>query len=197
MLTVLVTGGIGSGKSAVCSILQKRGVPVYDCDSRVKQMYVRRPSLIRKLEDVFGKFDRKKLSRIIFEDPSARERLESIVYPVLLADLRRWKTLHRGCPLVAVESAIMLSKPIFDGVADIAVLVDAPQALRIERVMKRSGLSRKEVIGRMQAQDIPMGKVHFTLINDGSAEDLSNAVNAVFFDKNGYICRILKETEIQ
>ena len=50
MLTILVTGGIGSGKSAVCALLRERGVPVYDCDSRVKELYLIRKELVPSLE---------------------------------------------------------------------------------------------------------------------------------------------------
>ena len=54
MKTVIVTGGIGSGKSAVCALLKKRGVPVYDCDAKAKELYGRRPSLVSRLEKALG-----------------------------------------------------------------------------------------------------------------------------------------------
>ena len=54
MKTVIVTGGIGSGKSAVCALLQERGIPVYECDARTKGLYARRPSLITQLERPLG-----------------------------------------------------------------------------------------------------------------------------------------------
>ena len=54
MRSVLVTGGIGSGKSAVCALLKERGIPVYECDARTKGLYARRPSLITQLEKALG-----------------------------------------------------------------------------------------------------------------------------------------------
>lgn len=201
MFTVLVTGGMGSGKSAVCKMLAESGVPVYDCDSRVKRMYESRPSLLEKLETALGKslrtaggsLDKAKLSASIFGDDAARMKVESVVYPVLLADIRRWKTLHRQYPLVAVESAIMLSKPIFDGVYDGVVLVDAPLQARISRVAERSGLSREEALRRMVAQEIPYDRAGAAIVNDGTPQELAKKVASVFFDKNGYICKILNE----
>ena len=200
MLTVIVTGGIGSGKSAVCALLRERGIPVYDCDSRVKELYSCRRSLVPKLEKALGSplrradgtLDKTRLAAIIFSDPAARETLEGIVYPILLLDFKRWRS-HQKAPFVALESAIILSKPLFDGLADVVVLVDAPQELRISRVMARDGLSLPEVERRLSAQSIPLEKVDVTLVNDGSSEELAAAVEHVFFDKNSYICKILED----
>ena len=200
MLTVIVTGGIGSGKSAVCALLRERGIPVYDCDSRVKELYSCRRSLVPKLEKALGSplrradgtLDKTRLAAIIFSDPAARETLEGIVYPILLLDFKRWRS-HQKAPFVALESAIILSKPLFDGLADVVVLVDAPQELRISRVMARDGLSLPEVERRLSAQNIPLEKVDVTLVNDGSSEELAAAVEHVFFDKNSYICKILED----
>ena len=199
MLTVIVTGGIGSGKSAVCALLRERGIPVYDCDSRVKELYSCRRSLVPKLEKTLGSplrradgtLDKIRLAAIIFSDPAARETLESIVYPILLQDFKRWRS-HQKAPFVALESAIILSKPLFDGLADVVVLVEAPQELRISRVMARDGSTREEVLRRMKAQCNPEGKTEYIrLDNSGDAEELSDKVDQLFFDKNGYICKLV------
>ena len=200
MLTVIVTGGIGSGKSAVCALLRKRGIPVYDSDSRVKELYDCRRSLVPRLEKALGSplrqadgtLDKARLAALIFSDEAARETLESIVYPILLKDFQRWRSRQKA-PFVVLESAIILSKPVFDGLADAVVLVEAPEELRIQRTMERDGLSREAVQRRISAQDIPMEKVDVTLMNDGTLEDLSAAVERVFFDKNSYICKILED----
>ena len=200
MRTVIVTGGIGSGKSAVCALLRKRGIPVYDSDSRVKELYKSRRSLVPRLEKALGcplrqadgTLDKARLSALIFSDEGARETLESIVYPILLKDFQRWRS-RQEAPFVVLESAIILSKPIFDGLADAVVLVDAPQELRIRRVMERDGVSREQVQRRLEAQDLPLEKVNVTLPNSGSAEELSQAVDRVFFDKNSYLYKLLED----
>jgi len=201
MLTVIVTGGIGSGKSAVCALLRERGIPVYDCDSRVKELYTVRKSLIPRLEKALGAplrqadgtLDKARLASLIFSDRSARETVEGIVYPVLLQDFKRWRSRQKGAPFVALESAIILSKPVFDGLAQAVVLVTAPEEVRIQRVMARDGVSREQVQQRLQAQSIPLEKVNVTLVNDGSPEALSAAVDRVFFDKNSYICKLIED----
>ena len=199
MKTVIVTGLIGSGKSAVCALLARRGIPVYYADDRVKVLYDRRPSLVTRLEETLGlplrgpegTLDRKALAAVIFSDDAARERLETIVYPVLLQDFRRWRTHQKGVPFVVLESAVILSKPLFDGLADAVVLVTASREIRLQRVMDRDNLPEEAVTARMNAQSIPMEKVDVTLCNEGSAESLEQAVEEVFFDNNSYICKII------
>ena len=200
MKTVIVTGGIGSGKSAVCALLKKRGVPVYDCDAKAKELYGRRPSLVSRLEKALGaplrgtdgKLDKARLAALIFSDPRARETVEGMVYPILLQDIRRWQK-RQSAAWGALESAVILSKPVFDGVADGVVLVDAPQELRIARVMQRDGLGREAVIGRIRSQEIPRKKADVLLANDGTPQTLSEAVERVFFDKNSYISKLISE----
>lgn len=201
MKTVILTGLIGSGKSAVSALLRKRGIPVYDSDSRTKQLYARRPSLVRRLEEALGvpirteegKLDRTRLAGVIFSDDSARETVESIVYPAVLQDFIRWRERQGGVPFVVLESAVILSKPVFDGVGDAVVLVTASEELRLRRVMARDGAGEARVRSRMAAQEIPMDRVQVVLENNGSLESLSEAVERVFFDKNAYICKFLKD----
>jgi len=201
MKTVILTGLIGSGKSAVSALLRKRGIPVYDSDSRTKQLYARRPSLVRRLEEALGvpirteegKLDRTRLAGVIFSDDSARETVESIVYPAVLQDFIRWRERQGGVPFVVLESAVILSKPVFDGVGDAVVLVTASEELRLRRVMARDGAGEARVRSRMAAQEIPMDRVQVVLENNGSLESLSEAVERVFFDKNAYICEFLKD----
>ena len=200
MRTVIVTGGIGSGKSAVCALLRERGIPVYDCDARAKALYSRRPALTARLEealamplrDASGRLDKARLSARIFSDTRARETLEGILYPALLQDFRRWRSRQRA-PFVVLESAVILSKPVFDGVADAVVWVQAPEELRIARTMARDGASREEVLGRIRAQAFPKEKMDVVLPNDGTPGQLAEAVDHLFFDKNGYLCKILED----
>ena len=201
MNTVIVTGLIGSGKSAVCALLRERGIPVYDSDARTKELYERKPGLVECLEQALGlplkgadgRLDRKALSARIFADEAARRTLEGIVYPAVLQDFKRWRSRQKGAPFVVLESAVILSKPVFDGVAQAVVLVTAREDVRLRRVMGRDALPEAAVRARMAAQEIPEGKVSAFIANDGSPEELEKAVDEVFFDKNSYICKILTE----
>lgn len=201
MKTILVTGPIGSGKSAVCALLRKRGIPVYDADARTKGIYDRRPALVAALEAALqqplttaeGRLDRARLAARIFSDPEARSRVEALVYPVVLQDFRRWRSRQKGAPFVVLESAVALAKPGFDRLPDAAVLVTAPEELRIARVMARDGGTREQALARMAAQDCPWDKAQVTLSNHDTPEALSAAVERCFFDKNSYICKIIEE----
>ena len=199
--TVIVTGLIGSGKSAVCALLRERGIPVYDSDARTKGLYDRRPALVDRLEEALGlplrgadgRLDRKALAARIFSDAAARETLEAIVYPEVLADFKRWKARQKGAPFVVLESAVILTKPVFDGLADAVVLVSAPEEVRLQRVMQRDSLPATAVRARMAAQVVPMEKVTATLFNEGTSQALRKAVEQVFFAENSYICKILQQ----
>ena len=199
--TVIVTGLIGSGKSAVCALLRERGIPVYDSDARTKGLYDRRPALVGRLEEALGlplrgtdgRLDRKALAARIFSDAAARKKLEAIVYPEVLADFKRWKARQKGAPFVVLESAVILSKPIFDGLADAVVLVSAPEEVRLRRVMRRDSLPAEAVRARMAVQVVPMEKVTATLSNEGTPQALQKAVEQVFFAENSYICKILQQ----
>lgn len=201
--TVIVTGLIGSGKSAVCALLRERGIPVYDSDSRTKRLYDRRPALVDAMEKALGTslrgkdgvLDRKRLAGIIFSDSSARENVEAVVYPAVLADFKRWKSRQKGAPFVVLESAVALSKPIFDALAQAVVLVDAPPEVRLARVMRRDSLDAEAVMRRMTAQRIPMDRVDVILSNDGDVQALSAAVSCVFFEENSYLCKILNQSK--
>ena len=198
MKTVLLTGPIGSGKSAVSALLRERGIPVYDSDARTKRIYDRRPALVRRLEQVLGlplrtpdgKLDRARLAARIFADDAARESLEAIVYPAVLQDFMRWREKQQGVPFVVLESAVALAKPLFDSVWDVAVLVTAPEAVRLQRVMERDGMEEAAVRARMAAQQIPWERAQVVLENNGTPEALSQAVEHTFFDKNSYLCKL-------
>lgn len=200
MKTVIVTGGIGSGKSAVCAMLRERGIPVYDSDSRTKSLYDKYPSLVESLESALGQalklpdstLDRKKLAAVIFSDSSAREKVEAVVYPFVLKDFKRWRSRYGKAPFVVLESAVILSKPVFDGIADAVVLVDAPLELRLQRISLRDGSSMDAALERVKAQEeVPRNKVTEVIVNDSSPERLKAETERVFFDKNSYICKLV------
>lgn len=190
MQTVFLTGLIGSGKSAVSALLRERGIPVYDSDARTKALYDEQPDLVAALERALGlplraadgRLDRKGLAAVIFRDVQAREQVEALVYPAVLADFLRWRDAQ-DAPFVALESAVILSKPIFNGLADKVVLVTAPRDIRLKRVMARDGLTAEQVLRRMDAQEMPLDAVDTVIENDGTPEELRAAVERVFFPK--------------
>ena len=197
MKTVILTGGMGSGKSAVCRYLSSRGVPVYDSDARTKSLYDRDPSLVLRLEEVLGvslrdadgRLDRRLLAGIIFSDPAAKSQVESAVYPAVLADFRRWKRWHRpkgwtygSVPFVILESAVILSHPIFDGLGDRVVLVDAAEDVRVQRAVARDHCGPDAALRRIRQQTFDLARVDAIIRNDGSLEALSEETDRVFLN---------------
>lgn len=189
MKVVAVTGGIGSGKSYVCSYLQQKyGWPVYEADSRVKELYHTHESLLSDIEsalgialrDSEGSFQPRLLSSVIFSDIDSLTKVEELVFPVLSEDFLIWKKQHSDNTFVVLESATILQKPQLRWLWDLAVLVDAPLEIRAARAADRDGVTQEMIWQRMQYQklmnDISSGKVtspaDYTIVNDGSIEKL-------------------------
>lgn len=164
--TWLVTGAIGSGKSEVCRLLASKGFPVYDCDSRTKMLYDIVPGLKCRIEEALEvRFEE---LPIIFGNEEKREKLESIVYPYVLEDMRSWKESLDG-KLAFVESAIALSKPMFDGMYDKVLLVQADYDCRLGRNPK--------VKERDALQSFDQSRIDYIIDNNASLEQLHGEVD--------------------
>lgn len=179
IVSVLVTGGIGSGKSEVCRWLASKGIPVYDSDSRTKSLYDSAPGLASRVNDAVGggvldsdgRLDRRALASVIFNDKGRLEALESVVHPAVLRDFLDWRDAV-GKGIVVMESAIAMDKPVFDGVFDCTVLVDAPAELRADRACSRDSSSKEAVLARILNQKHDASKADIVIVNDGTLEEL-------------------------
>lgn len=200
---IIVTGGIGSGKSVACRFLSQKGVPVYDCDSRAKALY-----------DVYPRL-RDMVVPGIFDRPDALKALEDALFPLLMKDFENWKREReleqlQSQPLktevffVAFESATVLQKEFFDNFGDYVMLVDAPSNVRLERAavraLRRDGggadsaatdaeleLLRTDIRRRMalQPDNRSNPRVTFILENTGSLEDVEPQIDR-FLEKINY-----------
>jgi len=167
MKTILLTGPIGSGKSAASAILAQKGFPVYDSDTRTKNLYRTVPGLKERIEMILGiPFD--ELGRI-FSDGSLREKLEAVVYPLVLGDFEKFREENSGSEAVFMESAVALGKPLFDTLFDEVWMVDAPYSTRLTR--------NPAVAGRDCLQSFDPEKITRTIINDGTIEELKQKIN--------------------
>lgn len=222
-MTILLTGGIGSGKSSVRRILERMGVPCYDADSAVKGFYgvplksepehlasgtTEKPFLLPEIEAALGlsfrkmdgSFDSRKLADAIFRDSGRLKTVESIVFPSLAIDFARWrKTVGQTVPgavssaverpagatpladLAIFESATALDKPDFPKLWDKCIWVDAPEDLRVERVIARDHCSREQVLSRIRLQsplEAHRSEVDAVILNDCSLQDLPMRVRS-------------------
>ncbi len=174
-----ITGGIGSGKSYVCRLLQQEyGIPVYDCDARAKALMHTDASLRAALvglagEETYtpaGELNRSYLAQYLFASSEHVTAVNALVHPAVKADFLSWAA-NAGAPLVAMESAILFESGFSDAV-DAVLAVEAPFSLRLERAMSRDGATAVQVEARMRQQmtdEQRRAQADFTLLNDGKA----------------------------
>lgn len=158
MYQVGVTGGIGSGKTEVCRVLETLGVPVYYADMEAKRLMNGQPELKKRIVELLGKeaFDGNALNRryvgaSVFGDRKLLEKLNRLVHPVVRKDYRDWVARQLDVPYVVEEAAILFESGAYRFL-DKTVLVFAPDEIRIRRVMDRDGVSRENVKRRMIQQ---------------------------------------------
>lgn len=176
MIRIGLTGGIGSGKTVVSTLLGVLGVPVYDSDERTKALYELDDSLKSALIDRFGaslyaegRLNRKRLSEYIFSDCRALSDVNALVHPVVEADFQRWAAAQTAL-FVVQESAILFEAGLAP-FCDLVVVVSAPEALRIQRVCKRNGCTPESVLERMQWQlkeEERLAQADRVVVNDDS-----------------------------
>lgn len=194
-LTLLITGGIGSGKSLVSRYMEELGVPVYDSDSRTKALY--EGELLSRLETALGarlrtedgRFDKRALARLIFSDNVNMSKMEQVVYPAVIEDFEAWKNEVSGrvsdnigkCggKIVAMESALALTKPAFSGIFDIVLAVRSPEELRVKRACDRDGVDEAAVRERIRNQSVDVSAADYIIDNDGTPEELRAKTEAV------------------
>jgi dephospho-CoA kinase len=189
MLTIGLTGGIGSGKSTVTKMLADLGAAIIDADQVGHAIYLPGGPAYDDMIAAFGEgilaadrtIDRKKLGPIVFADPAALKRLNSIVHPKMFARMRDLIGQKRAAgerqPIV-IEAAILIEAnwlPLFDEVW----LVVASKERVIERVERERGLAPKQTEARIRAQlSDDERRKHATIVvaNNGTIEDLRTAV---------------------
>lgn len=185
MLKVGLTGGIGSGKTVVADIFKVLGIPVFDADAAAKEIMEKDETLISQIKKEFGeeayngtKLNRKYLADIVFNDPFQLEKLNAIVHPATIQAGWNWAA-RQTSPYVVKEAALMFEAGSAAGL-DYVIGVTAPKHLRIKRVMERSGLSREEVLSRMNRQVddvIKMRLCDFVIVNDEQQMVLPQVMN--------------------
>ena len=173
MFKVGITGGIGSGKSTVCRLFAARGVAVYDCDAAAKRLMAEDDALKGAIVARFGEacycdgvLNRSYLAEQIFGSDEAREALNGLVHPAVIADFERWAEEQAG-EYVVLESAILFEAGL-EKHLDCVVAILAPKPLRLERAMKRDDAQREQIEARMATQlddDTLCAKADVSLVN--------------------------------
>jgi dephospho-CoA kinase len=178
-----LTGGIASGKSTVSAMLAEAGIPVIDADRLAREVVEPGQPAYREVVAAFGpsvvdpdgRLDRRHLGDLVFADPAARVRLESIVHPrVFEAERAALAGIARERPgsIVVVDAALLIESGNYQWM-DAVVLVSAPRDVQIERLVARDGLTRAEAEARFAAQwplEAKRPYADFEIDNSGSVE---------------------------
>jgi len=157
MLKIGITGGIGSGKSTVAKVFEVLGIPVYYADDAAKRLMNEDEELKANIQLQFGNevyanglLDRKRLAEMVFTSPEKLTRLNALVHPATLQDAERWMQ-QQHTPYAVKEAALIFESGAHEHL-DYVIGVTAPAPIRIQRTMHRDGISREEVIARMNKQ---------------------------------------------
>jgi dephospho-CoA kinase len=176
-LKIGITGGIGSGKTTVCRIFEKLGIPIYYADDRAKTLMTEDADLIKGVKNLFGNaayfedgsLNRQLISETAFSNPLILNALNAIVHPAVRLDGERWHDAQTGAPYTLKEAALHFESGGYK-LMDKMICVVAPKELRIERVLGRGGLNRVEIEARIAKQLPDEDKVKqsdFVINNDG------------------------------
>ena len=195
VLRVGLTGTLGAGKSTVGKALAARGAIVIDADQVARDITAQGSPGERAVLEHFGDrarapsgpagepphLDRKRLGDVVFSDASERLALEAITHPLIRSEVLRRVALARA-EVVVIEIPLLDKSRKSDYGLDVVVLIDAPEKVAVQRAVAR-GLTEMGARARMAAQ--PSGAdrrllADRVLVNDGSMEDLENAVDELW-----------------
>lgn len=177
MISIAITGGIGSGKTYVSNMFEECGVPIYNADTEAKRLMVQDEVIRKELialvgEEVYlgAELNKPLLASYLFSSAEHVQQINSIVHPRVKADFIEWLKLRQHYEVAGIESAILFEAGFHDSV-DSVIMVSAPEELRLARAMKRDGASEQQVRNRMSAQmseDEKIRMADFVICNDGT-----------------------------
>ncbi|TMM33383.1 MAG: dephospho-CoA kinase [Actinobacteria bacterium] len=192
-MLVGLTGGIGAGKSVVAARLAELGAVVIDSDRLAREVVAPGTDGLAEVVAAFGTgvlgpdgaLDRPALARVVFADPAARARLESIIHPRVRA---RAAELAAAAPpgSVVVNDVPLLVESGIAGTFDLVVVVLASEATRLHRLVDGRGMSEQEARGRIAAQATDEQRravADIVIENDGTVDELIASVDRVWHER--------------
>ena len=191
MRVVVVTGGLGAGKSTAAEYFRSLGAVTLDLDEVAAKLLAPGTALLGRVADAFGgdgvlladgRLDRSALARVAFATPEATQRLNAIVHPAVaheVADAVGMLRLAAEPPFaVVIEAPLLAEAPALAEIADVVLAIVAPESLRVARADQR-GIPEDEARRRVsrQASDAQRAELaHDVIVNDRSAEEFREAL---------------------
>ncbi len=182
MISIGITGIIGSGKSMLSQVFRSMSIPVYDADKNAQIMMNSDKRIIESLTENFGKETYKNgsinkdfLRNIVFNNEDKRLKINSIVHPIVIEDFVKWRE-NSDCEIIAIESAILFEAKI-ENVLDYIVFVEADRQTLIERICKRDNVS-PEIAERkidLQMRNSGKEKCNILITNDKNLSIIEQA----------------------
>ena len=191
-----VTGGIASGKSNVCNIIEQEGYPVIDCDKITAELSVQGGLLYNVIVKEFGEdflldngdLDRKKLAKKIFNDSKSKEALDKITHPIIYEEVKkRMDKISDG--LVFLEAPLLYESK-FDNICDKIICVFLQKRLQVQRLMDREGIDEDYALAKIHSQmDLYMKKslADYVIDSKGTFDETKLLVLNVINDIKGVL----------
>lgn len=193
MLLVGLTGGIGSGKTTVASILEQRGAVVIDADDLARRAVEPGTPGHTHVIEAFGRgvlaesgqIDRERLAQVVFADPGARRKLEFIVHPAVARLFSETVDAYRDTDRIVVYVVPLLVERSLQDAFDVVVAISASPETRRARLSGDRGMKPEDATSRMSAQlsdDERERSAHIVIDNEGSLEELERMVDQLWSD---------------
>jgi dephospho-CoA kinase len=192
MLRVGLTGGIGSGKSAVSALLAEHGAVIIDADKNARAVVAKGTPGLRQVVDAFGpevlrpdgELDREAVGRIVFSDPEQLARLNAIVHP-LIAERTAQQTADAeaaGAAIVVYDVPLLVENGL-QGMYDVVLVVAAQPETQLQRLTQQRGMAEADARARIAAQAPLADKLAaatYVIDNDGPREALAPQVDRIW-----------------
>jgi dephospho-CoA kinase len=187
ILKVGVTGGIGSGKTEVCKILERSGERVLYADQIAKEITEKNEDVKKEIKKIFGKevfnqnndLDRKKIADIVFKNKSLKEKLNNIIHPLVFERIdEEIQNLNPDLDLIFIEAALIFESGMEEGL-DYIVVVDSDEKYRIQRIQERDKKDISQIRNIFKSQmstEEKIKRADFIIKNNGTFDELGRAV---------------------
>ncbi len=197
-MVIGLTGYTGAGKSVVAQIFAAKGAYIIDTDQIARQIVEAGKPTLQKIARVFGAgviapdgtLRRKTLGSIVFSDAKKRKQLEQITHPAITEEVKK-QCSHTAASVIVIDAPVLYEVPDIAALCDAVIFVDAAQEKRVQRIIKRDGLSEQAAQQRVSAQGFMEAwkkRCSLVLYNDTNLPELEQKINTWMEGHSGSCC---------